>query len=54
MRKKDLFLLNVDHIGGEMLRMLASSVVDPGIMLGHVIPKTIKLVFAVSPLITQL
>ena len=37
-------------IGGVMVSVLASSLVDQGYELGRVKPKTIKVVYAASPL----
>ena len=42
-----------NHIGGVMVSVFPSSGVDLGLSLDRVKPKTIKLVFAASPLSTQ-
>ena len=46
--------IQMNRIGGVVVSVLASSVVDLGSSTGLVKPKSIKLVFAASPLSTQL
>jgi hypothetical protein len=45
--------INIYRIGGVMVSMLTSSAVGRGFESSRVIPKTIKLVFVVSPLSMQ-
>jgi len=44
-------ITNSIRVGGAIVSMLASSVVDHGFELGRVKPEAIKLVFTASPLV---
>ena len=48
-----LFYLHINHIGGLVVSVHTSGVIDCVFEPQWVKPKTIKLVFAVSPLTTQ-
>jgi hypothetical protein len=50
MLPSSLSYINMNRIGGVMVSMLTSSAVGRGFEPGRIIPKTIKLVFVVSPL----